>query len=286
MFYTESKRDPLDTSLMAITDKARKTLWARSGNRCAMCRQELVVDATPGDDESVVGEECHMVSGKGQGPRYDPTFPRDRLDRPRNLILLCRVHHKMVDDQHKNYTADVLCTLKANHEKWVSSTLTEEQPVPPVRVRRIKENIQSHLVRLTSGRAVFAIIDGACAFAFEHDELKSEAEVELVSGFLQEAHDYGDSSGDLGTADRVKASFEMSARLEELEGVGFWVFGGREVRRLEGGVDPPSPFPVAIVQVLRVNNPEFMKVDLTRVAEKGPERPPDGPVAASGRGDV
>jgi hypothetical protein len=271
---------------MAITDKTRKILWGRSGNRCAMCRHELVVDATPADDESVVGDECHIVSGKGQGPRYDPAFSPDRLDELDNLILLCRVHHKMVDDQHETYTADALRTLKANHEKWVSSTLTEQQPIPPVRVRRINENIPTHLIRLTSGRAVVAVVDGASAFAFEHDELKSQPEVELVSGFLQEAQDYGDLSGDLEAGDRVKAAFEMSARLEELEQAGFWVFGGREVRRLEGGVGSPSPFPVAILHVLRANSPEIVKVDLGRVAEQGPEQPSDGRAAPSGRSDV
>ena len=56
---------------------------------------------------------------------------------PDNLVLLCRTHHKMVDDQHETYTAEVLHKIKANHEKWVSSTLTEEKQVQPVRIRRI-----------------------------------------------------------------------------------------------------------------------------------------------------
>ena len=47
---------------MAINDKTRKVLWGRSGNRCAICRRELVLDATTVDDVSVVGEECHIVS--------------------------------------------------------------------------------------------------------------------------------------------------------------------------------------------------------------------------------
>lgn len=247
---------------MGITDKTRKILWGPSGNRCAICRHELVVDATAVDDESVVGDECHIMSGKGQGPRYEAAFPFDRLDEPDNLILLCRVHHKMIDDQHETYTVDLLRSLKANHEKWVSSTLMEQQPIPSVRVRRVKENVPTHLIRLTSGGAILAVVDGASAFAFEHDELKSQLEVDLISGFLQEAQDYGDLSGDLGAGGRVKAVFEMGARLEELEQSGFWVFGGREVRRLEGGVGSPSPFPVAILHVLRATRPEIIKVDL------------------------
>ena len=34
---------------MAITDKTRKTLWARQGNRCSMCRTELVSERNEHD---------------------------------------------------------------------------------------------------------------------------------------------------------------------------------------------------------------------------------------------
>ena len=158
--------------------------------------------------------------------------------------------------------------------------------MPPVPVKRIKENITTHLIRLTSGRAVLAVVDGASAFTFDHDELKSQCEVELVSGFLQEAQDYGDLSTDLDAGNRVKAAFEMTARLEELEQAGFWVFGGREVRRLEGGVGAPSPFPVAILQVLRLGSPEIIKVDLTRTVEEDPEQPPGSTAAGGGKSDA
>ena len=93
---------------MAISDKTRKVLWGRSANRCAICRQELVIEATLRDDESVVGEECHIVSAQTNGPRYDPALLRQPLDSYNNLILLCRVHHKMVDDQPETYTVEIL----------------------------------------------------------------------------------------------------------------------------------------------------------------------------------
>lgn len=104
------------------------------------------------------------------------------------------------------------------------------------------------------------MVDGASAFWFEQDELKSLAEVDLVGGFLQEAQDYGDLSGDLEAGDRVKAAFEMSARLEELRQAGFWIFGEREVRRLEGGIGSPSPFPVSLIRIVRANSPEIIRL--------------------------
>src|SRR5262249_42781807 len=76
---------------MAITDKTRKLLWGRSGNRCALCRNELIMDRTPADDESIVGDEAHIHSGQEGGPRYDPNFPQDRIDKYDNLILLCKI---------------------------------------------------------------------------------------------------------------------------------------------------------------------------------------------------
>jgi hypothetical protein len=46
--------------------------------------------STPEDDESIVGEECHIVARASGGPRNDPNFPKEKLDQYDNLILLCR----------------------------------------------------------------------------------------------------------------------------------------------------------------------------------------------------
>ncbi|MDE1312705.1 hypothetical protein MCX36_20400 [Vibrio aestuarianus] len=73
---------------MAISDKTRKILWGKSGTKCAICKQSLVFERTTQDSESVVGEECHIVSGAKKGPRSDPEFPRDKIDDVSNLILV------------------------------------------------------------------------------------------------------------------------------------------------------------------------------------------------------
>lgn len=239
---------------MAISDKTRKILWGRSGNRCAICRRELVLDATTSDDESVVGEECHIVSGKVDGPRYDPAFPPERLDEYENLILLCRIHHKMIDDQCATYTAEMVRDRKATHETWVSSNLSERKPVPPVRIRRIKENLPSRLIRLTTGQEIAVMIGGALGFSYQHDEPKSQAEAELIAGFLQEVQDWADLWPDFDAGNHVKIRYRVGNLVRELEEAGFWVFGARELQRLEGGIGPPSDFSVAIIRVVRTTN--------------------------------
>ena len=44
---------------MSISDKDRKHLWAKSGNRCAICRQELFLSNKNNEDFNI-GEECHI----------------------------------------------------------------------------------------------------------------------------------------------------------------------------------------------------------------------------------
>ena len=43
-----------------------------------------------------------------------------------NLILLCNVHHKVVDDQIATYSVEVLHAIKQRHEKWVQDRLTND----------------------------------------------------------------------------------------------------------------------------------------------------------------
>ncbi|WP_243286226.1 HNH endonuclease [Geothrix terrae] len=108
---------------MTITLKTHKMLWGRSANRCAICRRELVMDASETDDESIVGEACHVVAQNADGPRGDSDLPLDQRDKYSNLILLCNVHHKQIDDQINLFTIDRLTTIKSDHEVWVRTQL-------------------------------------------------------------------------------------------------------------------------------------------------------------------
>jgi len=81
------------------------------------------MDASETDDESVVGEACHIVAEKLEGPRGQSELTPGQRDKYGNLILLCNVHHKQVDDQVVTYTVEKLHDLKKEHEKWVRDSL-------------------------------------------------------------------------------------------------------------------------------------------------------------------
>jgi len=114
---------------MGISLKTHKLLWGKSGKMCAFpgCRRELVEEATLSDDPSIIGEEAHIVGREQIGPRGNSQLTKEERDKEPNLILLCSIHHKIIDDQVNKYTVEVLKKMKFEHEKWVEKNLTNEK---------------------------------------------------------------------------------------------------------------------------------------------------------------
>ena len=244
---------------MTITDKTRKLLWGRSGSRCAICKQELIITATSEDCEAVVGDECHIISGEINGPRYDPSYPAEKIDSYENLMILCRVHHKLVDDQSSTFSAEILRKIKTDHEILVASKLSNNQKLKPVRLRRIKKNIPDFLVRVTTGKQLVDLLSGTYAFSMDHDELCTEEEANTVGNFLQELRDWLDMIDEMEPIDKVKGAYNLTQLIQEIEQKNFYVFAGREIQILEGGVsDEPSNWPIALVRNLRNDNNEII----------------------------
>src|SRR4051794_8513285 len=103
---------------VAITTQIRKALWARSGNRCAICTTQLALAPTSGR-ATLVGQECHIVARSPGGPRAGlPVADIDGID---NLLLLCATCHRLVDDQPEHYTVDRLREIKRGHEAGVEA---------------------------------------------------------------------------------------------------------------------------------------------------------------------
>lgn len=111
---------------MGITTKTLKMLWGRSASLCAFpgcTREELIEESTSLDSASIVGDNAHIRSEKPDGPRYDSNYPIEDIDNYENLILLCKVHHKIIDDQVSTYTVEVLEKMKQDHVLKVRNVL-------------------------------------------------------------------------------------------------------------------------------------------------------------------
>lgn len=110
---------------MTIFLRDQKLLWGRAAGRCSMpdCRTVLVEDETETDDPALIGENCHIVGEKKNGPRGKHPMDLEERNKYPNLILLCRNHHRVVDQQTGHYTIEELHSIKDQHETWVRETL-------------------------------------------------------------------------------------------------------------------------------------------------------------------
>lgn len=244
-----------DDRAVAVTEKDRKVLWGRSGNRCAMCRHVLVAERTSEDREAVVGDEAHIAAQSPGGPRWGALAGGLGLDSYENLILLCRIHHKTVDDQPNHYTAAHLHQVKAEHEQWVESRLTDPE------LPSLHESIPGLLAMLpiTTGAAVWQLIEGADAYLLSppSDGEVQEDAVDLADEFLQLCRDYGDVHGnisDQGMRAVREAKRELQGYVSKLASHGLLVFGTHQLRRVPG-TKPPLNFQVAVIRVLRGDDP-------------------------------
>lgn len=92
-----------------------KRLFAVSGNKCAFpkCPLPLV------DEESgkVTGRICHIKARNEGGARYDANQADEERHGFENLVLMCPIHHDVIDSDEDSYTVERLQHIKSEHEK-------------------------------------------------------------------------------------------------------------------------------------------------------------------------
>lgn len=109
---------------MAVSPKTKIQVWGESAARCAHCKEQLIYSEDSGLHESLVGEVCHIFAQGKNGPRANPNLSVEELDSANNLLLLCRKHHKYVDDHPELFPAERLAEIKMGHIDWIIRQLS------------------------------------------------------------------------------------------------------------------------------------------------------------------
>lgn len=146
---------------MSISSKTRKIVWMNSFKKCAICETELM------NGDSVIGEECHIVSSKLNGPRHRHM---KNYDSPKNIIVLCPIHHKIIDDNPNEYTEEKLQKIKSEH----------------IRKNR-KENDSSDKIALKlidNAATIYLIAENSDAVYFDYSQ-ENYDDIELFDEFLE-----------------------------------------------------------------------------------------------------
>lgn len=236
-----------------------------------MCRAELV-QQQPSGSLALVGDECHIVSPRPDGPRGSTVpGPRPELDEYANLILLCAVDHRRIDQLPEEFPVEALLALKSSHELWQRA---RRVGVGPTQVL-LKRGASSYLRELLSGRDVLGILVGAEESSLGNEDVKDEDEAALVGGFLQNVFDWSEIWDDIGPAARVDATLAVTKELLSLHAQGWRVFGGQAQGSLEGGVGgQASTWATAYLEVVRSNSAAIIEALPKQDAEGG--HAPDG----------
>src|ERR1035438_8418257 len=122
--------------MKAPTERDIKKLFAVSLNQCAFTNCLMPIFTLT---DEMIGEICHIKAKSPDGPRYDPTQTDIERHGFENLILLCRNHHKIVDDKPEKFTVEWLTNIKQQHE---ATGICE---IPPDEARQAHRLLESYV---------------------------------------------------------------------------------------------------------------------------------------------
>jgi hypothetical protein len=160
----------------------------------------------------------------------------------------------MVDQLVAQYNDSHLRELKASQENWVQVTL-ELASSPAATVRRGTPVL---LVDITDAATLIAIVAGAEESSLDHEPLRTEAEVDEVSGILQDIFDWGEIWSDLEPGARVRAAFDLDRLLDSAHEAGWRVFGARARGTLSGGAGPATAWETAYIRIVRKDSGDIV----------------------------
>jgi hypothetical protein len=205
-----------------ILSRDQKILWGRSGNRCAIpeCRKKLVIDKTPDDRESIIGEMAHIKGENPGAPRYDKNMTDTQRNSYDNLILVCRDDHKKIDDQPNTYTFEKLHQIKKQHEIWVEGCTEKEI----VNVTFAELEVITKFLNTTHQATEDVLTIIPLKDKIRKNELSSKSEKLIKIGMVQvkQVGDYIDKCPDIEFGEHLKQGFvteyERLRKQEHLRG--------------------------------------------------------------------
>ncbi len=111
----------------SYSEKTIKILFGLSRNQCAYpdCTLPVVTHPDENSPSHIMAQICHIYSHSARGPRGNSGLTPDELDSVENLLLLCRNHHGLIDDQPEKFPPELLLKWKHDHER--STTLHPER---------------------------------------------------------------------------------------------------------------------------------------------------------------
>lgn len=112
---------------MSLSNRTQKYIWGLFAGRCAIGKAPVIEDSAH-NGRSLIGEIAHIAGERSGAARYVSSMTDEERNDPDNLMLLCRKHHKIVDDNEKIYTREKLLATRAEYLNWLSTQLERTTP--------------------------------------------------------------------------------------------------------------------------------------------------------------
>jgi len=134
---------------VSVSVQEQKKVCIASGGKCAFpgCDIELV-SYEAGPEGTIVGEIAHLVAEHRQGPRGRSGMTDEERNKANNLMLLCTLHHTVIDQNPHSYSVQVLRQMKADHEKRIAAT-TPQKPLGFINESLVEERVHSTMLSIT-----------------------------------------------------------------------------------------------------------------------------------------
>lgn len=111
---------------MSVSERTSKIVWGECAARCCICKRDVLYKAD-GKVASLVGEVAHIVGETPTAARGTSNLSAEDRNNSSNLLLLCREHHKIVDDDPETYPVEDLQRCKEEHLDWIAKSLLKAQ---------------------------------------------------------------------------------------------------------------------------------------------------------------
>lgn len=107
-----------------LNEKQKLILMGLCGGKCEFrgCNASVIEDMLTGD-KSNFSNYAHIIGSSQNGPRGDKNLSNILSDDENNIMVLCRNHHKDIDDFPEKYPVDLLKEMKREHEGFIKDLM-------------------------------------------------------------------------------------------------------------------------------------------------------------------
>lgn len=234
---------------MAFSEDVRIRALVSCGRSCCICHKFC------GNNM-----EIHHIKAKADGGD-------DSFENAIPLCFDCHAEVRQYDSRHPKgikFSEKELVLHRNNwYEKVKQSSQQEKNNAikEPIKIHHEQNYQHIMLHKANVGKDILVCLEGAMGMV--HDEqAETLEEAKLLEDFVQYIFDVMDMDLFLEPCDQVMTAYNLSESIKELDDAGFWVFVGRENRKVTGGIQGSEMLPVSIVRIVKKDSKEIIKYEL------------------------